>query len=366
MAKSVQFTSGSLFIGNPIIISIESESISESVTFHRVKVFLEAALSSDGSKIYDYTFSSPVESGEVIDMDISSALRSVSENFTYSVNTERLEYPYIAYRMTVWDEYMLEGILHEKIGCISLNTWNVGLMGGFSDFERISSGATKNVRFFSRKPFSVEIVKKDSIFICPVPFLSEKSFASLPSSGPITKGISFEGKIGLQQVYLSDVYSSDTDYDHTIIEGDDELLHTLYFLDSPLLYCFSFVNGLGVVESICASSLIEETLEISANEYVKSYIQSFNGINCILSVNTKNQRSLKFSTGVINKEWQEWWLNEFLVSKQVWIFLSGKWIPCVISLEDSFSIVKYSSNDFREVQFTVKLGINGGYSSLLN
>ena len=48
MAQSISIDSGSVLIGSPIEVSVQAESVGNKATFHRVKLIVSAALSTDG------------------------------------------------------------------------------------------------------------------------------------------------------------------------------------------------------------------------------------------------------------------------------------------------------------------------------
>ena len=82
MAQSISIDSGSALIGSPIEVSVVAESVGSKATFHRVKLIVSAALSTDG-QYEDFELSSPVTDGETAIFDISDALRTVAGKFTY-------------------------------------------------------------------------------------------------------------------------------------------------------------------------------------------------------------------------------------------------------------------------------------------
>ena len=93
MATKIEITSGSLLIGNPIMVSVTAESGLSNATFHRVKLIVKAALSPDFIE-EEYPLSAPANSNEVVEFDISTSLRmSLAVRFI-------LSYPILSRRMT--------------------------------------------------------------------------------------------------------------------------------------------------------------------------------------------------------------------------------------------------------------------------
>ena len=151
MAQSISIDSGSVLIGSPIEVSVVAESVGSKATFHRVKLNVSAALSTDG-QFEDFELSAPVTDGETAIFDISDALRTVAGKFTYSPITAETTYPYLAYTLKAWDEDKIDGILHEKVAERNYGSTMYAIMGAFTDAERYLSNGTKSVTSFSRKP----------------------------------------------------------------------------------------------------------------------------------------------------------------------------------------------------------------------
>ena len=166
MAQSISIDSGSVIIGSPIEVSVVAESVGSKATFHRVKLIISAALSTDG-QYEDFELSSPVTDGETAIFDISDALRTVAGKFTYSPITAEHTYPYLAYTLKAWDEYMIDGILHEKVAERNYGSTMYALMGAFTDAERYLSNGTKSVTSFSRKPLKGEVCSQNESLVYP-------------------------------------------------------------------------------------------------------------------------------------------------------------------------------------------------------
>ena len=333
-------------IGSPIEVSVQAESVGSKATFHRVKLIVSAALSTDG-QYEDFELSAPVTDGETAIFDISDALRTVSGKFTYSPITAEYTYPYLAYTLKAWDEYMIDGILHEKVAERNYGSTMYALMGAFTDAERYLSNGTKSVTSFSRKPLKGEVCSQNESVVYPSAPLSDIFIHSEISSGPRVNIMSLSDKSGVVSVGERQVYV-DTNATNRVQ--------------------FQFVNGLGIVESISAESL--EALETSGTSEITAITApaSFKNVNRISANKGGRRPKYKLSTGAITQEWAEWWHNEFFdqsdkfrrtLAQSCWIKLDGHWWPCAAILEDDTTIYDRTQNGMVRIDFTVLLAIDG-------
>lgn len=346
MAQSISIDSGSVLIGSPIEVSVQAESVGIKATFHRIKLIVSAALSTDG-QYEDFELSSPVTDRETAIFDISDALRTVAGKFTYSPITAETTYPYLAYTLKAWDEYMIDGVLHEKVAERNYGSTMYALMGAFTDAERYLSDGTKSVTSFSRKPISGEVCSQNESVVYPSAPSSNISIHSAISNGQKVNVMSLPDKIGMVSVGERQVYV-DTHATNRVQ--------------------FQFVNGLGVVESISAESL--EALETSGTSEITAITApaSFKNVNRMSANKSGRRPKYKMSTGAITQEWAEWWHNEFFdqsdkfrrtLAQSCWIKLDGHWWPCAAILEDDTTIYDRTQNGMVRIDFTVHLAIDG-------
>ena len=346
MAQSISIDSGSVLIGSPIEVSVQAESVGSKATFHRVKLIVSAALSTDG-QYEDFELSAPVTDGETAIFDISDVLRTVAGKFTYSPITAETTYPYLAYTLKAWDEYMIDGILHEKVAERNYGSTMYALMGAFTDAERYLSNGTKSVTAFSRKPLKGEVCSQNESVVYPSAPTTPIAITSKISNGPTVNILSLSGKSGALQVGNREIYVDP---------------------NAKNRFEFQFVNGLGVIESISAESL--ESVETSGTSEMVSITApaSFSGVNRLSVQKSGRRPKYKLSTGAITKEWAEWWHNEFFdqsdkfrrtLAQSCWIKLDGHWWPCAAILEDDTTIYDRTQNGMVRIDFTVHLAIDG-------
>ena len=344
MAYSLQLKSGSLFIGSPIMVQVVSGTPGN-VTFHRVKLIVKAALSTDG-KIETFELSSPCGNAEVVMFDISTALRSLAAKYDYTLVTSATTYPYIQYSLEAYDEWMRNGILTEKDGVYILPADNskklYALMGAFTARERyLSSDDTRDVTAFTRKPLTGEICAPGELLVYPNANITPLRITDTLTSGPLVNVATLEG-------------SGAKTYGGRTIYVDPNAKNRILF---------QFVNGYGVVETISAETL-EEVGSSGASEVdVVTAPSSFSNPRAEVARRSDRRTVYKCSSGYVNKEWAEWWVTEFLGGdafrrsghSQCWVFLGGNWLPCTVVPDDDITLYDRSKPGLIHVDFEVRV-----------
>lgn len=338
MAQKLLLENGSPLIGSPIVYGVTAASLAnlDTVTFHRVKLKVTAGL--QGGDFREFVMSSPVEDGERIMIDISSALRAVADEYEYTAEPP-VNYPYITFSLEACDEYMQNGEIHENVG-VTKNDGGRALMGGYSDLDRILSGGSKSTSAFSRKPTSSpEIVCEGEEVVCPQDMVS--------TIGNITRGPS--------SIVKKIVIDSDNPVGIRSVLGRDIFAMERYSSDR---YEFRFVNSLGCLESIGVYSLRSTKVNVSKEEYSRSVSETFGKFSRGYITKANDYETWSMSSGPLTEDWQQWFLHEFLMAKFVWVKISGHWIPCHILPDDTVSGIDRTNASMLTVSFSVRLDIN--------
>lgn len=344
MATSIQLKSGSLFCGNPIMVSVGAEAPGSKATFHRVKLEVSVALYGISTDYHLYTLSAPATDAEIVQIDISSTLRSVAELFEYTYLTADKTYPHLTYTLKAYDEYMINGILYERMGERNYGSTLSALMGSFSDMERYISGSTRSVQKFSRKPNTGEICATSETLLYPTPFPTPATLQGGVTSGPTVKAYPLAGLSG------------------SVTKNG----HTVYVIpDDDTRFAFQFVNSLGVIESISASCLSETSTEKTIEQFTVTAPGSFNKFRRNIVRKLTDRRTLNMSSGPVDDGWADWWTHEFLNAEHAWMFVEGHWIPCSILPDEETKGINKSSNDFPEVFFSISPGFSGSIKSYI-
>lgn len=349
MASGLILVSGSPLIGSPIVYQVISDTLSGTPVFHRVKLKVTCALTTDN----DWTeieMSSPVGSHETIYIDISSALRAVADKYQFTPSPPT-NYPYVKYYLAAWDEYLLNGIIYSGESNPTTNgsaqSPSSALMGAFSDLERLKAlpntygFGERMTSKFTRKPSTTEIVQVGETYIRPQPMVvTIGNIANGPQS--TTTLIQGEGQ--------------------QIINGVS--LYALPFGQKDR-YQLRFVNGLGCLESINVQSLAKEEVSFETQQFTLARQQKFSDVSRGMAVKRNDTTKYKLSSGPLDAAWQQWFLHEFLMARWAWIKIDDYWIPCHILPDETVQAIDRKTNDPLEVQFTVQLDITGSALSSL-
>lgn len=336
MAQTIKFLSGSPFIENPIVYNVTANEVTGVVSFHNVMLQVTAGL--QGGNYVDYVLHSPVDSGETVQIDISSALRAVASDYKYAA-TPPDNYPYISYSLKAWDEYLQNGDVHENIGIVN-DTGGKALLGGYSDLDRFTSEASRGTLHFSRKPTShPEILCDGDTYIFPSDLNATLSkITAGPQSVSYPVVIDKDHPSGLRTLGGRSVYVLPKQRDR---------------------YQFRFINRFGVMESFAAFSLRETSVGYTKENYLLSNRETFNSFSRRLLTKQNDVETWKMSSGPLDEDWQQWVLHDFLMTRNAWMLVADNWLPCVITPEDSITAVNRYSHDIMDVPFSVVLDING-------
>lgn len=342
MAKSISISSGSVLIGNPIVVRVVPESLSIAPAFHRVKLIVSAYLvykETSGGPVETFELSAPMdESGDGQVFDVSDALRTVARGFVHTFVTEETTYPSIAFTLSAYDEYMVNGILQEKVNEVNYEGVLYALMGAFSGLDRYVAGDTKAVTSFTRKPSKGEVCSAGDLYVYP----SLQSYnivlgSNVPDPAVLTKTLEKTETLNSVKVYVD--------------ENSENRIQ------------FQFVNSFGVVESASAECLESKTSEGSSERHVVTGTPSFGNPVRLMGINSERNSSLKCSSGFVNEEWAKWWHDEFLgsddfrrgLAQSHWICLNGIWQPCICVLDDETTAYDRTKNNMLHIDFSVHL-----------
>lgn len=346
MAQKINLTSGSVFAGNPITLTI-TPSVVTKPSFHRVIVEVNF---DDGTGSYETNkLTIPVTTeGKDVSLDISSAIRISLDSYEYTATPAT--YPVVSWYVKAYDEYMdSNGKVHTNAGevyypqkpLLGGSTNLRCIAGAFSDIERLKSGATKAVTLLSCKPTAThEIAVVGESFVYPVSYSAAQN---LSSSSSLTAPSSAEEEItkeGAQSIQGHPVYA-------------------LPSSESETRTTFRFINRFGCLESISVPKSYSQKLNVETTEYTKSIQETFNQFSRSAIKKQNNRESWLYQSDPLTEEWLQWYYHEFLMSKHMWLKVSDIWLPCTVAMEDEITIKDKTNQVMHSVSFTAKLGING-------
>ena len=347
MAQKINLTSGSVFAGNPITLTI-TPSVATKPSFHRVIVEVNFDNGTGSYETNKLTIPVTTE-GRDVSLDISSAIRIPLDSYAYAATPST--YPVVSWYVKAYDEYMdRNGKVHTNAGEVyypadgSKNAGSTDLRciaGAFSDMERLKSGATKAVTLLSCKPTAThEIAVVGESFVYPVSYSAGQSLAASSSlTAPASKELSIT-KEGAQSIQGHPIYALPS------TEADNRTT-------------FRFINRFGCLESISVPKSYSQKLNVETTQYTKSIQETFNQFSRAAIKKQNDRESWLYQSDPLTEEWLQWYLHEFLMSEHVWIKVKGTWLPCTIAMEDEITIKDNTTQNMYSVSFTATLDING-------
>lgn len=363
MAQSIVLTSGSIFNGNPITFAVTPstptvpDASPSVISMHRIILEVECGISGGSYEVIK--LSSPViTEGVAQTIDISSALRTFRDSYEYTPNA--VTYPLVKFNIKAYDEYMVNGEIKTQMGpqwypqnpadypsnpdqCY-LRT----IFGGFSDIERITSGVTKGVATFSRKPTTLPqlVVNGETLAYTPAYSSEQQLLSSNSLSAPLSKVATIQ-KEGLQTLGYQSIYA----------------LPSSAAKDRQT---FRFINSRGVLESISVQRATQKKRPFTFNEYTKAIQETFNSPSHSVVRKHPTPQSWRFSTDPLDEEWLEWYLEEFLMAEYVWMLAplssgdgSEIWLRVHVIPDEEYVFHDEEKNDILAIKFSARFDING-------
>lgn len=339
MAQKIELTSGSILCGSPVIVSVTADSPGKNATFHRSKLVVKAALSTNPD-YEDYLLSWPASDGEVMEFDISSVLRSELKEHAYSALTTDTAMPYIKYTLQAYDEWMIDGIVYDKQNVRDYGGYLYSLGGLFTEVERSLAGKTKQLTKYSRKPATGEVCNLNDLYLSAAPPSAPLDIFTQLTAGP-TVSASTLSAVGPTQIHG----------------------RTVYVEDNPDRRLFQFVNGLGVIETASCITLESLSYNFTKERNVLNSYRSFKPSATRRMTRFSARQVYEFSTGPVTREWADWWCNEFLCAPESWVLMQGVWTPCTVEADDELKVYDRTKGDLIELTFTMQPDFSGGFSN---
>ena len=302
------------FIGNPILVHTNAQTVSNTATFHRVIATI--AVSGYGDSM-SFEQSQTVSNGQTnVTFDISSSLRAYAEKYEYKAVTGAVTFPTFKFSVSFRDEYMNGGRITSSAHSGDSYNDKSAILGAYTDLERlsVSDANTAETAFVSLRPSSSMLITDGKMNVVT------------------------SGRTSTLGGTSNNVY----------IVPDDG--HSFYF---------QFVNTRGVIESACAFCYASEAIKGGSNTHVRSLRETFSQMSHRLNVKDPSYAAFSFSSGYVDPEWARWWAFEFAKAKQHWVYLHSQWIPCSVEVKDGASIISRSKNELLHIDFDCIPDING-------
>lgn len=263
----------------------------------------------------------------------------------------------VAYKLQVYVSYVYAGVYREGLydngsftdGGYVEYTGGVAYSGALSAAERfLSETVTSSVvgRSLSMKPIAGEVVGNGHVSV--MTYIK-------PSGGvPVAlyQALNIGNSKGMQMTVGKDMGCI---RDRRTVWVDNQLPRT----------DFLFINTHGAIED--ASAVMLESMKVNAKKSVYQQVSapSFRPIASSRTSIPVLTRQWEMSSGLVTREWAQWWIEEFATSHQVWmncdladlsVGMGGKvWIPVVVTPKsDDMLVYDKSKSDAMSVEFSVR------------
>lgn len=353
------------FAGDPIIAKVKTTLTG--------KVFLKISLkcnvkilrvSEEQNYVENYTYF--VSDDGIAIFDVGNTIQTAFEKFASQEveNNTVLQNLYSASFQLTYKEIYLNGIKEEE-GTTVVSEWYNGIMGSLTEYERMTmpdantSSVIGSGRMLTRKPEGEIIPKGIDLYVPAVSSVSETIIFGIVQGSESKETSKYTGGI---YVPASMKITTDTlsigflRIDTTTETG--KLKHVVE--ENSSMRHFLFLNGFGLIESVTA--IVRESLNynIDSEPFIIPGEISFKGYTRVISYSQTPKVELGMSSGYVNRQWAEWWINEFVPTLKAWMLLDGKYIPVAIIPEESNKLFDRSKPDMMSVQFKVQYSFSGG------
>ena len=344
MAAYLKLVDGSIFNGNPITFAVTPLKIEGSTpSFHRMVFEVKCGMSGISGNYETIRLTEPVlaEDGTEVTVDISSALRTFRDSYEYSPEPGVM--PVVKFNVSAYDEYMVNGNpgQTEPIFYLSGDEVKQTIFGGFSDYDRLTAATeAMPVSRMTRKPATTpQLACVGETIIYVDPYSPAVDFLTPTWDAPEAKAFTITNE-GQQTIGDISVFAM----------PQSEASHRTEF---------RFINSFGVLESFSVPRVYSKKLGITATSYTVTRRETLRSFSREAVRKQNNQESWDFQTDPLDEAWLAWYLHEFLMAEHTWINIDGKFLPCIITVEDEITFDDKTKETMHSVSFTAKLDFHG-------
>lgn len=390
MAQIITFPDEVNFEKNPIVIKFKTDETHGSFSKAVCQATLKTKSKSGGETIIrTEKYSIPLEknTNKAVSFDLSSLSEMANPAYASNVcaSIGAITRASILIHVKLYEEYLMDGggigaypplnssfpvATHER-------SFNV-ITGGLSDYERFTLNTEVvnligTSKVLSRKPAG-ELLHPDSFYVIPVVTNMKQSFTSSL----------FYGKYGSNDFIEYGVVTQTLDkfrcfcYRQSIANilkqspGAEIIITRINGKNSPDVYIgkkyskayhFHFSNGFGMMESITCYAREKKTSEMKTTESILISDRDFKNIISSFTRKGDNQELYLMNTGIISKEWADWFISDFFSTNECYMFVDDTWIPVSIIPDDKITIYDFNKPEPINFDFTVKPLFNGSLNN---
>lgn len=369
MAIQVIQQPGSIsFAGDPIIAKALTTLIGK--TFLKITLECKVELVNGDTVLpYSEKYTYTIGEDRTATFNVGKTVQTAFDKYTEQ-DVDKLainQQLYAARFQLTYKEIYLNGVSEEE-GSAVVSEWYHSVMGRLTAYERMTmpnadtTAVIGEGRMLTRKPDGEIIPQGIDLY---VPALSTQSGvidyytiqdSVKKSNSHSTGGANVPASL---KVNTSGLLLGALNITTAIETGKSK--HVV--VPSPFMRHFLFLNGFGLIESITATMREKMKYTIDSEKFIIPGDVNFKGYTRVVSYTKSPQVELEMSSGYVNREWADWWMNEFLPSGRGWMLQDGRYIPIAIIPEDNYKLFDKSKPGMIAIQFKVQYSFTGGTSN---
>lgn len=372
MALQLLQQPGSLsFASDPIIVKAKTTLTGK--TFLRIKLTCtvlppSGAWGDEYEEIYSYN----VSTDGLATFNVSGTVSaSVEKYFQQEIQDGELVQQTSTIKYSLFfEEVYIEDRVEMKGDSKSIGPF-MALPGGLTEYERMTApnadtGSLLGTgRMLSRKPDG-EIIPKGIPIYLPAVSTSVQSIPYSIKQGEKTH----EYTLPAQSIYTPvsiKIGTLSLSLGEAIVSAAGDTGKKKYIASpTPDMRSFVFINGFGLLESVTAVTREAFSYDIQSEQYTVSKEIGFRPTTQVLSYSDSPMASIAMSSGYVSRQWAEWWINEFCVTKKAWLVDGEHPLPVAIIPEETVELYDRSKPSLVAVNFTVRYSFTGGtYNSFV-
>lgn len=357
--------------GNPIIVRAKTTLTGK--TFLRIRMSCDVKATRSGEEIsYSEKYVYEVGSDGLATFNVSDTVRTALERCIVQEvsGTTLTQTMYAAsYTLTYKEVYLYDNVEIEE-GEVTSEEYKA-ILGRYTEFERLTApNADTSVqlgsgRILSRKPAGEPLVKGIDLYVPAVSTGSDTISFSVANSGQKSDYSQYTGGALVPASLRID--TSSLAAGKTVVSTSDEEGVERYVVESsPGMRHFLFQNTFGLIESVTAVMRESLSYDIESSTYSVPQDIDFRGTTRVVNYAADPVATFAMSSGYVSREWAEWWINEFLMTRRAWMLVGGRFLPVAILPDDTVDVLDRSKPSLLAVNFDVRYSFAGGtYNSFV-
>lgn len=351
--------------GDPVIAKAKTTLVGK--TFLRILLQCVVKVTrSDDEFLYDEKLTYYVGEDGIATFNVGSTIQAAFNKYNLqdvdgTIVSQTL---YAATYQLTYKEIYFDGI-QEVEGTTVISEWYNAIVGNLTEYERMTmpnqdtTAIIGQGRILSRKPIGEMIAKGIDLYVPAVSTLIDTISYSVTQGDTKKDYTKYTGGTFVPtslNISTANLNVGHLRIDTSADQGKDKVVVT----ENPSMRHFLFLNGFGLIESI--TCMVRESLNysIDSQQYIIPSDINFKGYTRVVSYTQTPKVEIEMSSGYVNREWAEWWINEFVPTRKAWMLEQGKYIPVAIIPEENNKLFNRSKPGMMAVQFKVQYSFAGG------